>query len=505
MTRDLDARGRSAAEAVRRAVADVPLPAAPAPPRRSRAPLAAAAAVLLVLGLVAATLALRGEPRADLAIGGPDGVPRLILDPVPAGLEPTGAVDLPLPDAQLDPEGTLWLYGDGDADDPMSGDDLGIISIRSDDGGLRLPRQGERTEVGGRAAVIVREDEVAGEPARVTVRISGGHLVTVASNTLPAEVLLAVAGQLDVGTGEVVLPSSMPSGLDLVATVSPGSYMAVPPLLIPLESGHLVGYQDDGDLARAVAVAAVAVDPGGILAARWSLGPEAREIELRGTAAWIASPYEGGRVVVWEEAPGVLVGVTSGLSEDATIAAIESLRLATDEEWAAFPTGGEVEVDAGDGTTSVEVDVVGPEDTVQVPGSSGEVLAQGMTAGGESWSLTLGAGPGGIGGLCLGVEITGTITSEMCGAGGREPVVFDDVRAPTFVFGEAPEATEQVQVVHADGATSDAGFDGGWVGRSGGRTYYVVEVPEGDTPTEVGHLDGAGQVIGNPSQLSPGR
>jgi hypothetical protein len=336
MPADLDARGRAAAAALRAAVADVDTPQAMPTARPSRMPqLLAAAAVIVVIGLVAALLAGRGDDPAELATGGPVEIPRLVPDQVPAGMEPTGRFDLPLLVGRAGGLLDMWVYGDAGASDPFAGGDLAVLLARSTDSdGSAIELGGEPLEVNGRPASI-EEDGLPGTIS-LSIDFGDGTLVGVASTTLGADELIGVAEQVGLDDGGAIMLPEDPAGLELVGHTPDASFINLG-MPLPMRTGYLVGYQDDDDLGRAFLVGAVGGDEEALLVARWGLGKTARRVDLRGTTGWIGTPFEDGISVVWEEAPGVLVGVTSGLTETDTLAAIESLRPATDEEWDRLP------------------------------------------------------------------------------------------------------------------------------------------------------------------------
>jgi hypothetical protein len=338
MTDDLDTRARTGATALRDAVRDLPVPASHRvrTPHRGRLVLVAAAVVALVA--LTASLVGRGEDEQRLSTDPSAGAPRLVLDPAPAGMAVSGAVDLPLP-GEPSAQGAYWVYGDAGSDDPFADRDLALIHATSSED-TPIPTDGsERTEVDGHTAWVSPPPEDPGDLGRrsVYVEVADGSL-GLFSRTLSDTELLAAAGDLDLDAVPLDPPDRL-GDLDQVGTTR-GSLSAGATLLpFAVGAGHVVGYVDDAsDGGRGIYLASVEGGDGALAIARWALGTTIRAVDVDGTEGWSGSPYgEGSSLVVWQESAGVVVGVTGfGIEEAALLAAAESVRIATDAEWEAL-------------------------------------------------------------------------------------------------------------------------------------------------------------------------
>ena len=390
---DLDTRGRAAAAALKDSLADAPVPELRVADRPSRAPWLLAAAAVVMVALVASAVALRGGGNGDagLATEPPAEVPRLILDPVPEGLEPTGRVELPVHQGASDfelPGMDLWLYGS--PDDPLGQPSLVASTIDAAEG--LSAGDGEELEVAGHEATLRRGRDGMPDGGVLTLGVDLGKegLVGVMSRDLDRAALVAAAEEL-LATGEPVMPDELDSGLVQVAQ-TPDVRFDVMTVFLPSERGSGVGYAS-ADHERSLQLLAVGGDDDDLLLARWMLGPEAREVELRGTTGWLGSPYAGAHSLVWQESPGVLVAVTGSVGEEALLEAAASLRPATDEEWDALPrsNGGEVIT-----TFEDEGDVVTPTSVIEPETTPTSVVDDGPLSGSEGRTASL---DGTIGGL----------------------------------------------------------------------------------------------------------
>jgi len=297
MTDDLDTRGRAAAHAMHDAVAAVAVPTpAEAPGAWRRRPLLlVCAAGLAAVVVVAAVVTRDGADSTDVSSTAAGDVPRLVLDEVPAGLTSTGAADLPVA-GNDGPATRWWVYGDGAADDPFAEGDLGVALFAGADGGEARPEGTRAVEVGGRAGWLSVGPDPFGRRS-VTVDL-GGALAYVASMTLDDDELLDAADRLGLDDGE---PDGVESvgELDLLGSISAGLTGSIP-LPLPRATGHVVGYQSDGDLSHALVVATVAGGEDALLVARWAMGDTVQPVDVRGTTGWLGSPYGSqSSLLVW--------------------------------------------------------------------------------------------------------------------------------------------------------------------------------------------------------------
>ena len=335
----LDTRARAAAGAIHHAVAGVAIPSpTPARPRR-RMPArpALAFAALVVVALVAGAVALGGgDPSpTDVATDATGGIPRLVLEDVPEGLDVTGAVELPLTEGMEQP--ARWsVYGDPGADNPFEGADLGVAVLEGAADYDQGVERGREVEVGGRRAWLADEGSEAGPVLRrsLVVPLEDDLLVAI-SATLDDDALLDVGGRLGLDDGTFDAPDDLTDELSLVAASRAGVNTGGIAIPLPAERGSMVGYQSQDDLSRSVSVMSVDAGEDDFLVARWALGPGARPVDVRGTTGWVGSPFgAGSHVVVWRESESNVVALLAGgLSEDEVLAAAESLREATDDEW----------------------------------------------------------------------------------------------------------------------------------------------------------------------------
>ena len=241
MATDLDTRAHEAAASLRRAAADRDVPEWSRDSRPGaaggRAFVWLAAAVVIVLALIVAGRAWRDDEQS---VATTPGVPALIPDAIPDGMEPTGGADLPLP--LLSGSTTLVVYGTDQGDDPFAGGDLAVLVVRSNS---------VEPDGGGDQSITVRDRPgrlIDGED-RIGVAWleSDDVMVTVTSDRLTEAEVLSVAEGLkfddEYGTVDAsVLPS------DLVELATFGSdaslnMFPVPVLLPQTVEGHIVGYQ----------------------------------------------------------------------------------------------------------------------------------------------------------------------------------------------------------------------------------------------------------------------
>jgi hypothetical protein len=431
-----------------------------------------AVAAALAVAVVGAAMALRdrGPDSTDVVTDNVGEVPRFLLDEPPAGLLPTGAVDLPLADAGGVAQ-TYWVYGDPDAADPFAEADLGVVVSSGPDVVLVPPDDSREVVVDGRSAWVSTSGD-PGEMWSVTFEVDGDSIAYVASRSLSDQALVEAVAAVDL-SGDA--PRQI-GGLDLVAVSNAGPTGTIP-LPLPTSRGHIAGYQnEDGDAQRYVAVASVEGGEDAYLVARWALGPTARAVAIRGTEGWAGSPFGNtSTILVWRESPTNLVAVlTDGLDEPAAIAAAESLQVAGDDVWEALVSRtGQVRVpsDALAGVTSAEED-----------GSSYVAYVDGD------------------GSLCLEVE-TVDGSSGTCSGGDAGPLVvhvgaLGDGRF--VVYGLTTFSTDSEVRITADGAPagSEAYYEDG--------TVFAFVVGAGEIPDEIVVQAPDGKELGRATVPAPG-
>jgi hypothetical protein len=341
---DLDSRARDAAAGLRSAADRRVRPAwEPPGPRRGMPPrpvLAVAAALVVVAIVAAAGLVLRtGDGDDELIPTEAGGVPVLIPDAVPDGLTALGAKDLPPAPEEIDAERiSTAVFGDAAADDPFAGGELGVTMLHGSGG-----------DPVGESPITVR-----GHAGWTTVVPTTGRvfvtweeapdvLVAVNSATFARADLVDVAEGLTFDAGHTRFDATvLPPGMSLVGSLDDAAFTGAraPALLPDATSGHLVGYRGvvDGRL-RSLTVAVLSVDPDEELAVRWGLGEPAGEAEVRGHPGVLGSqPADGADdavlSVMWEEQPGVFCVVAGDVERSDLLAAAESLRPASEQEWA---------------------------------------------------------------------------------------------------------------------------------------------------------------------------
>jgi len=293
-------------------------------PLRRRAVVGVAAAVAFVLG-VAAAVALQpdggGTPpgrEPDTSVDAGD-VPRLVPDRLPEGIEPFEAAELPLPADRLD-------YGRTDVTvyaDTAGTLDLGVIVVADETvgmGGTETTVRGGPGRTGTSSeANDIGIPEVPGGFEWVSWSESVDVEVTLASRSLPAEDLAALAESAEVDGTTVRLPD-LPAGLTeqgVLEGMPFGGASYVP--------GAADGWYDTYyrpisptpgvTLENPMAQVATFHDPDGRAAAaiRWMVDARFAPLPVRDGDAWVAetSTVDDQRTVtvVWEEAPGVIAVV----------------------------------------------------------------------------------------------------------------------------------------------------------------------------------------------------
>jgi hypothetical protein len=489
MTTELDTRVRAAAESLRRSVDAVPVPAAP---RRSRAALGAVTAVVAVVVLAgAAMLVLRnGDRPADVATGSTP-VPRLIADPVPEGMSPSYAADLPLPEDEILPGSmAVTVYGDAAADDPFAVVDLGILVVTDETlalGGDPVTvrgRPGEATD-SGRYGTSVTWDEAPDSE------------VTLASRTLERSQLLALAEGLTIeGTSVALgpLPAGLPVALSEVGTATDmpfDGFLPAPRSAV----GHVVEYRAEAGESR-LAVGSAAGGARNLAVLRWSFHAN-QVVDMRGGQGWVGRfPPESGfppiTVVVWAESPGVIAVVAGdGMTEGELLAAAEILRPATDDEWTAL-LGQPHDAESGDEPSSATTvtarddDAPGNETAMTTPAGS-VVSLHGVGDGDRpAWVVYI----DGRGALCA-ESSDGTSGSASCGDGQqRTATLHDNAGNPIVVFGVMPDGAVNVEV-----EGDIAGSIETTPSPNGSTSIYALALDGRPVPAAVIFRDGQGRVI----------
>jgi hypothetical protein len=467
VTDDLDTRARAAAVALHDSVRDLTVPAHT--PQRPRLRLAVAAAA--VVTVIAAGIALRdrGSGETDVVSGVGD-VPRFVLDPPPAGLLPTGAVDLPFGGIGAITQ-TYWVYGDPDAADPFGNAELGVVITQGSDAELVPPDDSREVDVDGRSAWVSTSRGPA-ESRSITFETDAGTIAYLASSTLTDGELVEAAGE--------VAPADEPPGslvgLDLVAKSS-GEPTGTIPLPVPTTLGHIVGYQtQDDSVNKVIAVASVAGGEDAYLVARWALGPTGRAIRIRGAEAWVGSPFgDSSTLLVWRESPTNLVALSAfGLDEAATRAAAEGLEAASDDTWAAL---------------------LAATGAVRMP-SSGQAGVSGRDEDGPSYVAYV----DGDGSLCLDVETSDGSSGSCTAADGGSLIVASGALGDGrfVVYGLTTLGTDgEVRITADDGpAGSEAYYEGG--------TVFAFIVGTGELPREVVVRAADGTELGRAAVPAPG-
>lgn len=491
MTTDIDTRMRAASESLRRSVEGL---SGGAPPHRDRRPLVAAAMVVVVI-VAAVVVVLWNDRRSDVVTDvttEPSGVPRLLPEDVPDGLPAIGAMDLPLEDEVISSVASITVYGDPAADRPFADADLAVLVVDSE----TFDTDGEPVTIRGRQGA-------ASEDSRFGVTITwpegAATQVMLASHSLNRGQLLAIAEGLIVDGHSVTLgtvPAGLPRPLEPIGAMDDlalGSALPVP----ELAPGHMVGYQAEEDIGRAVIVATFAGDASGLGVIRWMARAD-RPVEVRGHSAWIGA-YEPGattaavggaiksatlRTVVWEESPGVLAVVqASGTSETALLAIAESLRPASDAEWQSLIDRTPADDDTDDAAASATTATVLPDSRPPAVPDDAVVYLQGDYAGG-TWAVYIDA----AGSLC-GATASGDAGSAVCGDP-QEPAVtlHDNDGNPVAIFGTLPEEAAAVSIPGGSGSPQMNEI-------GDGRTVYAAAIQDGFVPAEVTFYDSQSQVI----------
>lgn len=297
----------------------------------------------MAVGVVAAVVLSqpdRSAPGNDAAPRPPE-LPRLIPADLPAGLEIAEVQD---DEAVMDwGEYTTYryLYGEEGAERPFDRVDLDISVTSPAD---QLVAEGDEleVEVRGRSGLVQHVPAESDQPQSTAVIWTEGPEfdVSVASRTLEAKDLLAIAEQLRIDGTEVALgdiPPEVPVPLvevgRAVESTVPGD---------PASRYHHITYSTPDRPFEGPSLY-VMVQPGDepeLMALAYDDRSD-RRVDIRGHKGWLA--VNGGDVGVgWVERPWVLVyvGGWGGVTEEDVLAAAESLDVATGDEWEAARQGG---------------------------------------------------------------------------------------------------------------------------------------------------------------------
>jgi hypothetical protein len=385
MTIDLDTRLDMAAGSLHRAVADLPLEAPPRPSGRS--PVVLGVVLLTVAGVTAAVVgaATRDDKGVNVNARTVADVQGLIANPVPEGFQvgwagdqsaaanaatgAAGATGKAAVGANSDGNGLAegqamgldtYLYGDTDGatSSPFTTSDL-VVNVW-DASGLSAGAAGQATAaldglagattatVQGHAAKLCAPPgcQVKGDADVTTVwwHETDDVELVVASRSLTAQQVVAVADGLTVHGDAVslgTLPGGLPGPLDQVGHLKDAAAAASGDAV-----AHWVGYTDPSDATgRFVDVTTLTGNRAELMALVWELGAD-QQVEVRGKDGWLAVADSGvaGSAgaqaevpqldLVWQEASGVLVHVTSlGVAKNDVLELVESLHSASDDEW----------------------------------------------------------------------------------------------------------------------------------------------------------------------------
>jgi hypothetical protein len=507
MTVDLDTRMRSAGDSLVRASERL----SPAAPPRSLRPVAAAvAAVVTVVALAAGTVTVASSSDED---GDPattsTTVPRLIPDVVPDGLRSAGIVELPADDAAA-PTQSISLYGDPAAGDPFAASDLAVLTI---DGPLLPYDQGQPVTVRGHEGLLL-DDALPFAPT-VYWEEAEGFTIGLASRTLSVGQLVVIAEGLaidaeartvDLGA----LPDALPGRLASVASADIASVtFGLHGAGLPLEestAGHVAAYQPDHYTAFGNAlVATIAGDETDLAVLRY-IGGATTATDVRGHAGWSGSyelpGFDDGEgivpgsqgplsAVVWEEAPGVLVLVqTFGPELEEARAMAESLRRATNDEWARMLRLGEsrdrfMSHEARIAAGQLPVEDRRDSAAIRIPGHSvnGSEGVYGVAGVWSTWLLS----DGSICGAVDAVDDDADPVVKCDPEGGPVTVVHDDTGEPVLVIGVLPDGA--VGRIAVGGEIEEAQT---CTGPEDAPPYYILVIADGEVPSAVTFVDADG-------------
>jgi hypothetical protein len=377
MTTDLDTRLHGAADSLHRAVESLPLEAAPRPSGRS--PVVLGVVLLVVAATTTALVSSHGgdDDGINVPTDTVADVQALVAADVPEGFrvawageqaagEVTDAaadgavgVDTEDPAAGAAAGGQAlgldtYLYGVADASavNPFATSDL-VVNVwdSSDLTGTALTEATaplrSLDQLTGTVATTVRGlNALSCAPPSCTVACAADVTtvwwhetddleVVLASRSLSVDQVVAIAEGLTIDQEDVTLgalPAGLPGPLDEVGRLHDTAVAATRDAV-----AHWVGYIDTANpTGRYVDVTTLAGDTAELMALVWELGADT-QVSVRGTDAWVAldqTPDVPQIDMVWQEASGVLVHVTSlGVSQDEVLGLVESLQAASDTEW----------------------------------------------------------------------------------------------------------------------------------------------------------------------------
>jgi hypothetical protein len=455
-----------------------PFGRAPRPRRRFTPAVAVGVAAALVVGVVVLRSTARdpngdGE-RGDVGTSGEEAIRPMIADPLPEGFEvfsvapEEGADPAPPPDGPID----TWVYGQVTA--TAITDDV-VISVETTEpdvpeGSIPI---GEPVTVRGQQGLLCSPglathcdfgDNVTG----VSWTEPSGPRLSVESRTFDRDQVLAIAEGLAVD-GTTVELGDMPAGV------------TAPPLAAELHAAkadaYSVTYQPAGESSPGpVYVSTRAEDEARRVYDLWLSGPRDGTVQGRPAAV---EDIDGAYVVTWSPAPGQLVEIlANGLDEAAALRLAESVRPATDAEWAELqqqvasrpPEGDPGELRAGPPVHAP------PEDAVhrELAGGAqvwGWLDAEGMLCYRTERDDGTGSGLCSPGDVVLGVSPSGVNGGPM---EWREPAV----------VGVAPEGTASIE---GGEATFGEQVEDG--------RLFVWEFSDGDMPDTLTFLDADGDEI----------
>jgi hypothetical protein len=414
MTTDLDSRLHTAAGSLHRAVENLPLEA---PPRPSSRPTVALGVVLLLVAALttAAVGAVRHDDQGiDVASEPVADVQALVADQVPDGFEVAWAGEQSTaasvdggPAVGVDGEGAglvegqamglaTYLYGDGAASVgyPFTASDLVVnvwdASELTADAAARatgaldgLTGTVDATVRGHAALVCAPPSCTADANADVTTvwwHETADVEVVLASRSLTVDQVVAIANGLTIDQEDVTLgalPAGLPGPLDEVGRLHDTAVATTRDAV-----AHWVGYIDPADATgRFVDVTTLAGDSAELMALVWELGAD-EQISVRGQDGWLAladsgvaeaggtNVAAGAQAVagvpqidlIWQEASGVLVHVTSlGVSQDQVLDLVEGLHAASDDEWLDVKAGVAADAESAAAGAGAAIDAGGTQ------------------------------------------------------------------------------------------------------------------------------------------------
>lgn len=447
-----------------------PSPPAGGEPRRFKLAVAVGVAAALLVGVVLARSMAGnggdGDDGADFQATNQQTITPMIADPVPEGFE-TITVPRVEPDSQPEPPaGTTyaWIYGDLTA----TGLTNDVVIRTSPSEGIPLPEDlpGEPVTVRGRSGLLCSPESIQCDSGNdlTTVRWtddSGLHVI-LESRSFDREQVLAIAEGLVID-GDTVELGTVPAGVTkppMVAELGGENWNAV----------YAVNYHSpDG---RVITVTVSPETEAMRIYDLWLSGPR-DDVQVQGHDAAL-EVIDGANVVSWQPAPGQVVEVvTDGVDQEATLAVAETVRPATEAEWA--------EVQELAAANAAPLDDLSPgtepppDDAVHRELGDGSIQVWGWLS--ED------------GGLCY--ELGGQRTSQLCSG------------EPTSVLGVSPTNENGQLIWDAPAAVGIApegteSIDGGEVtfGEQvdGGR-LFVWEFADGEMPDTLTFRDADGNEI----------